>query len=133
MHHDQLTLAMLKNAMSDLGYSNNKPKKGGCEHSTAFKNIDSWVKDTTSEDADLSVHKLMNFSQGYSIDNEQMNPHFLQKCRLEQFLDNMEAKEIKSDLKTIKACLQKIRDATSDTTKIVLCTIQVKKKRAAKS
>ena len=116
--------------MSDLGYSNNKPKKGGCEHSTAFKNIDSRVKGATSEDADLSVHKLMIFSQGYSIDNEQMNPHFLQKCKLEQFLDIMEAKEIKSDLKTIKACLQKIRDATSDTTKIGLCTIQVKKKRA---
>ena len=71
MHHDQPTLAMLKNAMSDLRYSNNKPKKGGWERSTAFKNIiDSWVKDTTSEDVDLSVHQLMIFSQGYSIDNE---------------------------------------------------------------
>lgn len=62
-----------------------------------------------------------------------MNPHFLQQWKLEQFFDNMEPKEIKFDLKAIKACLQKIRDATSDTTKIVLCTIQVKKKRAAKS
>ena len=34
------TLAMLKNAMSDLRYSKNKPKEGGWGYSTASKNID---------------------------------------------------------------------------------------------
>ena len=125
MHDDQHnnlpTLAMLKNTMSYLRYSNNKQKK-------VVGNILLHPKILTAGSKillvrmllDLSVHQLMIFLQAYSYAQEEMNSHFLQKCKFEQFFDTMEAKEIKSDLKTIKACLQKIRDATSvDTTKIV--------------
>ena len=49
MHHNRSTLAILKQEMSDLNflYSKNKPKEGRWALSTAAKNIDSWVKDTS--------------------------------------------------------------------------------------
>ena len=118
-HHDLPTLAMLKNEMSNLRYSKKKPKEGGWAHSIAADNIDTWQIITRSEENDdLSVHQLMIFLQAYSYAQEDMHKSFLQKCNLNQFFENMDAKEKTSDLKTIKKCLKLIRDANSDTTKI---------------
>ena len=65
----------------------------------------------------MSVRQqVMFFLQAHSDAQEEMWKSFLQKCNLQQFFDDMEAKEIKSDLKTIKACLKLIQDANSDTT-----------------
>ena len=48
----------MNKAVSYMRDSNNKPTEGGWDHSTASKNIESWVKDN-SEEVDLSVHQLM--------------------------------------------------------------------------
>ena len=120
IRHDLPTLAILKHEMSDLRYtySKKKPKEGGWAHSIAAKNIDNWVKDTSGGIDDLSVHQLMIFLQAHSYAQLDLHKSFLQKCNLQQFFVDMDAKEITSDLKTIKACLKLIQDANSDTTKI---------------
>ena len=122
MHHDLPTLAMLKNEMSNLRYPKKKPKEGGWRYSTAAKKIDSWVKDTSGGIV-LSVHQLMIFLQAYSYAQLDMRKSFLQKCNLQQFFVDMDAKEIQFDLNTIKNCLKLIQDAASDITKIVQITI----------
>ena len=99
-------------------YSKNKPKEGRWAHSTASKNIDSWVKDTSGGIV-LSVHQLMIFLQAYSYAQLDMRKSFLQKFNLQQFFVDMDAhQEIESDLTTIKKCLKLMQDANSDTTKI---------------
>jgi len=124
MHHDLPTLAMLKNDMSDIRYiySKKKPKEGRWAHSTAPKNIDSWVKDTSGGIV-LSVHQLMIFLQAHSCVQVDLHKSFLQKCNLNQFFEDIAPEKIQSDLNTIKKCLKLIQDAASDITKIVQITI----------